>query len=259
MPNRLMIDPSSGEKFNIPLEMVEQAKKDGLVSAQEMVGPGGESYNIPEGMEKKAGAAGLGFYNLSPVPQPSTPEEIEAHERARAERSEISLENAPNLLADMWQKINQGGPADWRNTLNSIGPIAASFNRPLEAVRWSNVPSVNKARSLAAFKAPIPQEAVGLLERIQQAYRGSAAAGQGPFQVRHLGSIPAYIPPMAKAASSALQGGKEAAVASAMLGQKAATIAGNHPMKTAIGATALNHFMGDPLRLKQLVRSWFQQ
>jgi len=240
-----MVDPETKARFEIPLEMVEEAKRDGLVDAVDMVSAEGERHTLPASQQRKGEQAGLGFENLSPVPSPSTPEEIAEHERKRAAANEITPGNVPSQLADLWAKMNQGGPADWRNILNAIGPIAASFNRPVEAMRWGSGMALAKgkgARSLAAL-APSTAPPIG--------------------EIRHVGSIPAYIPPLAKGVSEAVDTGKQAAVAAALLGRQGAQAVGNHPLKSAIGsvisATAANHFLGDPLRLKERLRAFMSQ
>lgn len=211
MSERLMTHPKMpGRKFNIPLDKVDRAKRDGFLTSVWMMDPDGERYAVPENEVQAALNYGLRYQNLSPVP----------HRRSQEELAEPQPERG--LIGDIIAGMTQGGPADWRNIANALGPIAQGVSIPMK---------VGPAADLGVY---------------------------GQWGKEAVGHMPAYLPAAGKVAEAGVAGTKLLGRGAKAAIQAEKAFAGTHPvMSTALRATALNHFLGDPLRLKERVRSWF--
>lgn len=220
-----MVNPQTGDRYEIPSNVVEQAQKDGLVLAAKMK-KGDDIYFIPQSEIESAKAQGLTLVEKKIFSDVPTPGKVGDERQARTE--EVNKRRAQmgglyglgeDISGGVRRTFLSGGPTDIRNIVNAVGPPLAAAH-----MAFPGKQAITAAGNVGAKVKSLTGPEVGSKIAAQLLRRGREG----------------------------VQMGGRAGVAAAKAAQNQAS---SHPIRSLLAATALNHFLGDPLRVKQFLRS----
>lgn len=232
----VMVRPETGDRYDIPPAKLSDAIRGGLIMTAPMVDAKGGMYDIPFKEVPAAKEAGLtggpGFARAFSLL--STPVLDEKGHPFRDPRDTRPALNDMGPLEKLWHDMNQGGPGDWRNILNAIGPIASTVTVPIMGAK-----SLGGRATLEAPTSLMEMAKLGLPPSISAGMGIIPKAGElAPETLQIIGR--AAQTPMLEAVSGAANlpikgalAAKEAAVAAALMSGR---FIAKHPYPALVGA-----------------------